>query len=201
MNADHSSNVRLRLIPALLIFLSSYFPLSIILIIKDFDICSHRLLHPIVVASVAVITLGAYFLVIAAAHAFKAGVPVRITRVANKPGEMFAYTVPYIISFYNFNLGDFKMVLCLLVFMSLMFTLSYKTQNMMVNPILALSGYGFFDCQFHHAGRDLQGEFISKIRFQPGDTCVVEQLSDFLYFVAKVIPKEGTNSEQPFEAV
>jgi hypothetical protein len=140
-------------------------------------------------------------LVITAATVIKTGIPVKITRVANKPGEIFAYTIPYVISFYNFNLGDLKMVLCLLVFMSLMFILSYKTQSMMINPVLALSGYGFFNCEFQHAGKSLQGEFVSKFHFRPGDTCLVERLSEFLYFVAKVIPEEGTNSEQSIKVV
>jgi len=201
MNGNQSSRMKLRFVPALLVFVSSYFPLGIILIIKDFDVRGFRLLHPILAVSIAAIMITACFLVILTAHAIKTGIPIRIKRVANKSGEMFGYTLPYIISFYNFNLGDVKVILCLLIFMSLMFTLSYKTQNMMVNPILALAGYGFFDCQFQDAGRDLEGQFISKSSFRAGDTCVVERLSDFLYFVAKVIPKEGTDSEQSIETV
>jgi hypothetical protein len=71
-----------------------------------------------------------------------------------------------------------------------MFSLSYKTQNVFVNPILALAGYGLYDCQFKDGPREIQGLLLSKLEFQIGDTCRVERLSNFLYFVSYVQPKE-----------
>ena len=107
---------------------------------------------------------------------------------------MFTYTIPYMISFYNFNLGDWKTLLSLFVFMSLMFALAYRTQNVFINPILALAGYGLYDCQFKDGDREVQGLLISKLEFQLGDTCVVERLSNFLYFVSSV-QAEGKNDD------
>ena len=128
--------------------------------------------------------------VLVAAGRIESGIPVKITKLANKSGDMFTYTIPYMISFYNFNLGDWKTLLCVFVFMALMFALSYRTQNVFVNPVLALAGYGLYDCQFKDGDRDVQGLLISKLEFQIGNTCVVEKLSSFLYFVSSVQSRE-----------
>ena len=109
---------------------------------------------------------------------------------------MFTYTIPYMISFYNFTLGDWKTLLSLFVFMVLMFALAYRTQNLLVNPVLALVGFGLYDCQFKDGTSDSQGFLLSKNEFRVGDTCVIERLSAFLYFVTKTIPMENSHDKQ-----
>ncbi len=178
--------MRLRFISALLIFLSSYSPLALIVVIKDLNEVTMIPNHLATAMIILVVALLSCVVVRTAAKKIQGGVPVKITKVSNKSGDMFTYTIPYMISFYNFNLGDWKTLLCLSVFMTLMFALSYKTQNVFVNPILALAGYGLYDCQFKDGSKEMQGLLLSKIDFQVGDTCLVEQLSNFLYFVSHV---------------
>lgn len=181
--------MKVKFIPSLLIFLSSYFPLALIFIIKDLDphtwLPAHRMAAAIVVAVAGLSCV----IVLFVANKIQGGLPVRITKVSNKSGDMFTYTIPYMISFYNFNLGDWKTLLSLLVFMTLMFALAYRTQNIFVNPVLALAGFGLYDCQFKDGAREVQGLLVSKHEFQIGDTCIVQRLSNFLYFVTEIQPK------------
>lgn len=185
--------MKLRFVASLLIFISSYFPLALIFIIKDLDDMTFRPRHPITAAVIALVFAGTCAVVLRAAKAMDSGVPVRIAKVSNKSGDMFTYTIPYMISFYNFSLGDWKTLLSLFVFMALMFALSYRTQNIFINPVLALAGYGLYDCQFRDGIREAQGLLISKHEFDVGDTCIVERLSSFLYFVNGVQPKGDNN--------
>jgi hypothetical protein len=186
--------MKLRFLPSLLVFISSYSPLALIFIIKDLDDMTFLPRHPITAALVAVVALVACLVVLMAGRKITGGVPVKVTKVANKSGDMFTYTIPYMISFYNFNLGDWKTLLSLFVFMSLMFALAVRTQNVFINPILALAGYGLYDCQFKDGDREVQGLLISKHDFQPDDMCIIERLSGFLYFVSEVQAK-GTRHE------
>jgi len=185
--------MKLKFIPSLLMFISSYFPLALIFIIKDLDNTTFLPMHPIATAIVVVTVLLACAVVLVAANKIESGISVKIMKVSNKSGDMFTYTIPYMISFFNFNLGDWKTLLSLFVFMTLMFALAYRTQNVFINPVLALAGYGLYDCQFKDGGREIQGLLISKHEFQLGDTCLVEKLSNFLYFVSSVQSKEKTN--------
>ncbi len=188
--------MKLKLLPSLLIFISSYFPLALIFLIKDLDAKTYYPQHPYVAGAVTVVTLLACFSAIFAARSINGGVPVKIVRISNKSGDMFTYTIPYMISFYNFTLGDWKTLLSLLVFMILMFALAYRTQNLLVNPVLALAGYGLYDCQFKDGATDNQGFLLSKDEFRVGDACVIERLSTFLYFVTKTIPAENGHDNQ-----
>ena len=154
--------MKLRFLSSLLIFISAYFPLALIFIIKDLDEVKLCPQHPIMAAIVALVAVAACAVVLVAAGRIEGGIPVKITKLANKSGDMFTYTIPYMISFYNFNLGDWKTLLCVFVFMALMFALSYRTQNVFVNPVLALAGYGLYDCQFKDGARDVQGLLISR---------------------------------------
>ncbi len=185
--------MKLRFLPSFLMFISSYFPLALIFIIKDLDDITFYPRHPVTAAIIAVLVLFACAIVLIAARKIESGVPVKVTKVSNKSGDMFTYTIPYMISFYNFNLGDWKTLLSLSVFMTLMFALSYRTQNLFINPVLALAGYGLYDCQFKDGNREMQGLLISKHEFQLGDTCIIERLSNFLYFVSNVQSKENKN--------
>lgn len=171
-------------------FISSYFPLALIFIIKDIDEKTFLPKHIITAAVIAVTVIIACCTTMLAAQKIENGIPVNILKASNKSGDMFTYTIPYMISFYNFNLGDWKTLLSMGVFMLLMFSLSYRTQNIFVNPVLALAGYGLYDCQLKFGEREMQGMLISKEEFHVGDTCVVEQLSRFLYFVASIQVKE-----------
>jgi hypothetical protein len=179
--------MRLRLIPSIFIFLSSYFPLAIIFIIKDLDNSSLYPQHPWTALIIAVVTLLACVVVLISARSITSGVPVTILKVTNKSGDMFTYTIPYMISFYNFTLGDWKTLASLFVFMLLMFALAYRTQNMFINPVLALGGYGLYDCQFKDGPNEIQGLLIAKPPPKAGDVCLVERLSYFLYFMTQLI--------------
>lgn len=178
--------MRLHFISSLLIFISSYFPLALIFIIKDLDEATYLPKHLCISSVIFIVASLSYVVVLLAVKNINSGLPVKITKVTNKSGDMFTYTIPYMISFYNFNLGDWKTLLSISVFMTLMFSLAYRTQNVFINPVLALAGYGLYDCQFKDGSREKSGLLISKHPFQLGDTCVIEQLSQFLYFVSSV---------------
>ena len=178
--------MKLRLWPSLLIFAGSYFPLAVIVVIKDLDPATGHPQHPVfagLIASSAVLCLLALGLVV---RTIPDGLPVLVTKVSNKSGELFAYTVPYMISFYNFNLGDWRTLLCLGLFLAMMFSLAHRTRSILVNPILGLVGYGLYDSTFKEGAHERQGLLLSRDEFRPGDRCHVTRLSNFLYFVTRV---------------
>lgn len=187
--------MQLHFLSALSIFISGYAPLGLILIIKDLDEKTYLPEHPIRALIILCVIVFCALTAISAAKNIKQGVPVKITKVSNKSGDMFTYTIPYMMSFYKFDLGDWKLLLCLFVFLSLMFILSYRTQNVFVNPVLALAGYGLYDCQFKEGEQEKQGLLLSKTHFQIGDFCSIKRLSNLMYFVTHVQSKESNSDE------
>ncbi|MCW7539226.1 hypothetical protein OOT46_15385 [Aquabacterium sp. A7-Y] len=178
--------MKLRFWPSLLIFASSYFPLAVIVIIKDLDATSWRPQHPLLAGAIAISAALCMLALFLAVRSIPGGLPVQVTKVSNKSGELFAYTIPYMISFYNFDLGDWRTLLCLGLFLGMLFALAYRTRNILVNPVLGLAGYGLYDTQFKEGARERQGLLLSRTEFRVGDRCYVTRLSNFLYFVKKV---------------
>ncbi len=185
------TDMKLRFITSLLMFISSYFPLALIFIVKDLGNENLFPQHPYVTMFVASFMLLACCVVLLAVKKIESGLPVKITKVSNKSGEMFTYTIPYMISFYNFSWGDWKTLASLFILMALMFAMAYRTNNVFINPVLAIAGYGLYDCQFKDGEREVSGFLLSKSYFQIGDTCIVERLSYFLYFVSSVQLRKG----------
>src|SRR5687767_14814597 len=64
-------------------FVSSYFPLALIFVIKDLDDTTFLPKHPVIAALIVVVFLGACAVVLRAARAIASGVPVTIARVSN----------------------------------------------------------------------------------------------------------------------
>lgn len=187
--------MQLHFLSALAIFISGYLPLGLILLVKDLNEKTFWFEHPLRVAVITALFVVCALITLSAANNIKQGVSVKINRVSNKSADMFTYTIPYMMSFYKFDLGDWKLLVCLFIFLSLLFVLSYRTQNVFVNPVLALAGYGLYDCQFKEGAQEKQGLLLSKEHFQVGDHCAVKRLSNLMYFVTKVQQKEGQRDD------
>ncbi|MGQ3091662.1 MAG: hypothetical protein ACT6RZ_12640 [Methylophilus sp.] len=188
--------MQLHFLSALAIFISGYAPLGLILLIKDLNETSFRFEHPLRALVIFVIFALSALFALSAARNIKQGVSVKISKVSNKSADMFTYTIPYMMSFYKFDLGDWKLLLCLAIFLSLMFVLSYRTQNVFVNPVLALAGYGLYDCQFKDGTQERQGLLLSKTHFQVGDYCAIKRLSSLMYFVTQVQVAENASERE-----
>lgn len=188
--------MQLHFLSALAIFISGYAPLGLILVIKDMNEDTFYFEHPARACAIFIIFVLSALFALSAARNIRQGVPVKISKVSNKSADMFTYTIPYMMSFYKFDLGDWKLLLCLFIFMSLMFVLSYRTQNVFVNPVLALAGYGLYDCQFKEGSQEKQGLLLSKTHFQVGDYCAIKRLSTLMYFVTQVQLKESPIDDQ-----
>lgn len=188
-------SLRLRPLVSLLLFLSAYSPLMIILIIKDIDLSDPWLLQtPIHSCILLLIAVTSSAITLRAVKEISGGLPVVITKAANKSGDMFGYTIPYMLSFVRVDLGDWQTLLSLLVFMSILFIMAYRTQTVFINPILAMAGYMLIDCNFKRGDKEIQAMVITRKPISIGDSCQLERLSHYLYIAAQ--PEQKHTGEQ-----
>lgn len=188
-NKKGGVKLKLRLWAAVVIFVSSYSPLGIILFIKDFAPASFKLRHPIsssIILSVAVLSA---FILLLTMRNIRHGDLIKIERISNQSGQLVNYTIPYMISFFGFDIGDLRASLSFFVFMALMFILTIRTQNIFINPLLALLGYGLYDVEYRKGDQTWHATFLSKNDFFKGDYCLVRDVSRFLYVVTRVNPE------------
>ncbi len=178
--------MKLRFIPALLAFFSAYFPLTLILLIKDFDPATQRLSHPWPLGALFGLGLLSCIVLIAAIRRYeKGGVFVTVSKATYRSADMFSYSMPYVLGFLGFKLDDWRTVMSAGIFMAMLFIVSYRTHHMFVNPVLALFGYGLYDATFKNsAGAERQGFLISRHPLNIGSQCRVEAISHALYVVS-----------------
>ena len=187
MSPPSSPALRLRFWASLLMFASAYAPLLLILMVKDLAISNGGLPAPThpglfwgLLAAAVLSTVAALW----AVGSVRSGLDAQITKVSNKSGEMFGYTIPYALSFIRIDLHDWQTLVSIGIFLGMMFVLAYRTQTVFVNPVLALAGYMQLDCTFKQGANEIQAMVITREPLRIGQTCKVERLSHYLYIAA-----------------
>lgn len=182
----HDPSLRLRPWASLLLFLSAYAPLLIILVIKDYDPAHLGWLprHPILSGTLLFVAIFSSIAILRAVKEISGGLTVTVAKASNKSGDMFGYTVPYMLSFLRIDFNDWQTIVSLAVFMSILFIMAYRTQTVFINPILALAGYMLIDCTFKRDEQEIQAMVVTRSPLVIGKTYQLERLSHYLYVAA-----------------
>ncbi|WP_265657967.1 hypothetical protein [Verminephrobacter eiseniae] len=181
-------SLRLRPWASLTLFLSSYSPLMLILVIKDYAQVNPSWLpcHPILSGVLLSVAIFSIVITLCSMKEISGGLPVIVIKASNKSGDMFGYTIPYMLSFLRIDLGDWRTMTSLLIFMAMLFVMAYRTQTVFINPILAMTGYMLIDCTFKHNDKEeTQAMVITKKPISKGDSCKLERISHYLYIAVQ----------------
>src|SRR6218665_1608945 len=181
-------SLRLRPWASLTLFLSSYSPLMLILVIKDYAHVNPSWLpcHPILSGVLLSVAIFSIVITLCSMKEISGGLPVIVIKASNKSGDMFGYTIPYMLSFLRIDLGDSRTMTSLLIFMAMLFVMAYSTQTVFINPILAMTGYMLIDCAFkHNEKEETQAMVITKKPISKGDSCKLERISHYLYIAVQ----------------
>lgn len=170
--------MRVRLLAALVLFFGSYLPLSLILLAQDFDykslkehICSDpfhfrtscRL--PFTDANfsipIFVVCLVCFFVSLFVLRTLPTKRGLKLEEAKYIPAELMNYTLPYVVSFMSISYQDTGKFIGLLIFLLWMFWITYRSGQIMFNPVLIAFGWRLFEVKYRHAG-DNQ-EYTGKI--------------------------------------
>jgi hypothetical protein len=183
--------MKLRILSSIFIFISAYFPLTIIFAIQDINLDTYQFAHPLTVWSLLGLSLISCIIVGASVGLLKVSTPpVKVTSVSNRSGELVNYSIPYMISFFVMDLGKTKLLLSFGFFMFIMYWLTLKTHNIFINPVLALLGYNLYDVKYEKNGREYEDFFLIKgERLAIGEQCRIIELSEKLFLVTERNPE------------
>jgi len=177
-----------KIFTAILLFISAYSPLFIILAVKDFDFDNTLSFgHPLAVLIILLFTVASIVLLFLTVTKMERGnMPVRVKSVTNRSSDLVNYTIPYILSFFGFDLSKWADVISLGIFLLIMLMLTIKSKSVFLNPILAMRGYGLYDLDYTFNDHDYSVIVLCKGDLSPNDICFVRSLTRFLYFVTEV---------------
>lgn len=152
-----------QLIPGFLIFIGSYLPLAIILAIQDIpaswwtrSVCLRGEIvkgacdfNPFTTPSLSVtfLAVSTVAVLLAWSSLRKIAYPfnVEVKRAKATPNEIINYTFPYVVSFMGITYGDPQKLLGFGVFLLWMFAITYKSGQILMNPLLLILGWRLYE--------------------------------------------------------
>lgn len=150
------------------IFISSYFPLFLILFFKDFrsDLTCcvlkvetdpfYYLSHPWLSLGLLVLsTVCLVLLVVLKSYFFssaRGGTNVVLLSCKRVRGDMLNFTIPFLVGLIGFNYDTWQQAAAFLIFMFFMFLFLRKDESIMLNPMFLLLDLKLYRIEYKRAG-------------------------------------------------
>lgn len=184
--------MEMRFIPALFLFLGSYFPLSLILLIQDIKETSWEaplcriteksscylpeLANPeraLGLLGICAVSLAIFMVLMKNLSGYS-----RLEVVDSKsiPNDLINYVFPYVVSFMGLDLGTDGKVFGFLLFIVLMFVITYRSGQILMNPFLLIAGWQLYELNIMTEGHMRSVKALSKEQVRSGDhleSCLV----------------------------
>ena len=159
--------MQLRLLPAMIVFLGSYLPLSLIMLVQSIDYkmasapacwplllghCELPLPNPHLAIGSVVATLLCFIATLAVLGLVKPKQGAQVSEAKYIPTDMINYTLPYIVSFMGLNYQETGKLLGFLVFLGWMFWISYRSGQIILNPVLIVLSWRLYEITYQLSG-------------------------------------------------
>lgn len=194
--------MQFQLIPGFLIFLGSYLPLAIILAIQDIPtswwtrpICTANdfahatcTFNPFVNPGLSLTFLGlsAIAVLLAWSSLRKLSYPfnIEVKRAKATPNEIINYTFPYVVSFMGITYGEPQKLLGFGVFLLWMFAITYKSGQILMNPLLLIFGWRLYEATIVINGVEKDVRVLKPGPLNPG-AATAQTVQDFYVLKGK----------------
>lgn len=183
---NFTASVKIRTWAAVVVFVSGYAPLAWILAILDFDFDNRAFSHPIAAWSVIGVSILSIITLWLTIRELRGEYVVEVTEVEDRSHEFLDYALPYISSFaLGEVLGKLNNGLAVLAFLALLGAISLSTQIVLINPLLALRGFGLYGLKIKNGDHSYTRLVISRFPPQEGGNIKVCALSKALLYGEK----------------
>ena len=152
-----------------MVFVGSYLPLALILLVQDVNygllgkgFCWHilrqhfacviPLSHPGFSLAILSICLISFFLTLVALSVSRPKIPIQITEARYIPAELMSYTLPYVVSFMSVGYQETGKFVGITIFLAWMFWITYKSGQIILNPVLAVFGWRLYEIKYLFPG-------------------------------------------------
>lgn len=184
--------MELRLFPALVLFLGSYFPLSLILLIQDIKESSWKeplcniveistchlpaLANPersLGLLAICTISLVIFMLLMKNLSGYSS---LEVVDSKSVPNDLINYVFPYVVSFMGLDLGVDGKFFGFLLFILLMFVITFRSGQVLMNPFLLVAGWQLYELNIMTEGHKRCVKALSEEPVRAGDrleSCLV----------------------------
>lgn len=196
--------MQVRLAFAVAIYLGSYLPLSIILLAQNFDYA--ELAHPLCLklslsecriplknpllsfSAIAICSLGIITSIFALAIT-KPSKRISIVSSKHVASDLMNYVLPYVVSFMGISYAEPDKMVGFIVFLAWIFLITYKSGQVMMNPVLSVFGWRLYEIEYSYIGGQTRvhtGFCLAQDAPEPGETLKHNAIQDVL--IIKRVP-------------
>ncbi|EJO4004671.1 hypothetical protein [Vibrio cholerae] len=166
MITTRSKETKIKLWVEVLIFLSSYYPLFLILLIRDINSdtvgmtfglpewglnVSVLAIAGLLFSSVATLTTGHIMRLLFTRS--EGSDEIKLTDVKAIRGDMINYTLPFLIGLFAFDYKSWQSILSLVVFLVFMFAFTRNEKIILLNPMFLLLGIRLYEIKYKKVGQ------------------------------------------------
>jgi hypothetical protein len=161
--------MRIRVVTSVIIFLGSYLPLSLILLVQDVNqtLIANRLCwnvfsrqsgcvipfgHPNFSFAMLGVCLFSFCITLLALSKASPKLPIEVGEVKYIPAELMSYTLPYVVSFMSIGYQEIGKLAGLVIFLAWMFWITYKSGQILLNPVLTVFGWRLYEIKYAFPG-------------------------------------------------
>jgi hypothetical protein len=188
--------MQFQLLPGFLIFLGSYLPLAIILALQDVpaswwtrSICMPQALisgecdfnpftNPGLSMTFLAVSVAAVILAWSSLKKVAYPFNIEVRRAKATPNEIINYTFPYVVSFMGTTYDDSQKLLGFCVFLLWMFAITYKSGQILMNPLLLILGWRLYEATIVINGEEKEVRVLKPGALAPGSTAA-QTIQDF----------------------
>ena len=93
---------------------------------------------------------------------------IEVVSVKAVPNEIINYTFPYVVSFMGISYSEPEKLLGFLIFLLWMFAITYKSGQIIMNPLLLIFGWNLYEANIKINGVTRVVKILKKDSFPPG---------------------------------
>lgn len=179
--------MRLRFLGVLVYFLSAYAPLSLMFVVNDVASGPTRLEHPIPLLAVLGICAACVVLTLKGTSLLKGQFTATVRSASNRSADLFNYSIPYIVSFTGLKVTDCKGGIVFGIFMLVLFLVSWRTQTVLLNPVLAIVGYQLYEVEYQEAQYVKSDVALTKLHVERGKRYEIARLAPHILLISKEV--------------
>ncbi|GAA5618248.1 hypothetical protein Brsp03_02404 [Brucella sp. NBRC 12951] len=156
---------------ALSVFIGSYLPLSVILLAQDYDYqflkqdfcfdflheksgCVVPFSNPWLSIGIFIVSLLCFVLSMFSLRVLKFKRTIVLKEVKHIPSDLMNYTLPYVVSFMGVGYNDTGKFVGVIVFLAWMFWITYKSGQIILNPLLVVFGWRLYELTYQNSGSE-----------------------------------------------
>jgi hypothetical protein len=163
--------MQFRLLIAVIIFVGSYLPLSLILLAQNYDYsvvgqqvcwvlreasCSLPLKNPVFALGMFFACVACFLLTLLALARLKPKHEIIIREAKHVPADLMNYTLPYVVSFMSIDYQEMGKFIGFPIFLGWMFWITYKSGQIILNPLLIVFGWRMYDVTYSFPGSHVE---------------------------------------------